>query len=189
MGDSQEWLTKVAERHQEWVKIIHSFGEFTFAEDLVQECYIVLTKYATPEKIIKNGVVSRGYMYFTLRSLFYQFYNKKKRIDKVRIDDDDNYIQIPYTDDIEENEAFHSICLLVDDVAEDWHWYDRKLWKLYSQTNVSMRKLADETKISWVSIYNSLKHLKQDIREKLQEDYQDLKFQDYERITTKRQED
>ena len=45
-----------------------------------------------------------------------------------------------------------------------------------------MRKLAAETKISWVSIYNSLKHLKQDLRDKLQEDYLDYKNKDYDRI-------
>ena len=30
---------------------------------------------------------------------------------------------------------------------------------------MSIRKLASETKISWVSIFNSLKHLKKDIKE------------------------
>ena len=47
---------------------------------------------------------------------------------------------------------------------------------------MSMRKLASETKISWVSIYNSLKHLKKDIREKLDEDWQDFKNKDYDKL-------
>ena len=181
MGDTT-WLRKVAERHQEWIKIVHSFGEYTYAEDLVQEMYLILLKYTTPEKIIKDGVVSRGYVYFTLRSLYYQYYNKKKKVTKVSLDDEELSIQIPDFDHIEEHEAFHKICLLVDEVADGWGWYDRKLWKLYSQTDMSMRKIASETNISWVSIYNSLKHLKEDLRNKLGEDFADFKNQDYDRI-------
>lgn len=189
MGYSLKWLELVARQHRDWVAIVHSFGEYRYAEDIVQEMYFVLIKYANEEKVIRNGKVSRGYIFFTLRSLFYQYYNKKKKVGFVRIDDEETHVQLPHQDNIEENQAFHKICELVDEVAEEWSWYDRKLWKLYSQTDMSMRKLAEETTISWVSIYNSLKHLKQDLRDKLEEDYIDFKNKDYERITTKRQED
>ena len=187
MAEEYKWLKIVAKQHDDWITIVKSFGEYNYAEDIVQEAYICLIKYATPEKIIKGDKASRVYMFFTLRSLYYQYYNKKKKVKKVRIDDDENYLQIPQEDNIDENEAFNSICELVDGVADEWNWYDRKLWKLYSQTDMSMRKLAAETKISWVSIYNSLKHLKQDLKDKLQEDYLDYKNEDYERISTKRQ--
>ena len=53
MGKSAQWLEKVAERHTEWVNIIKGFGEYEYAEDLVQECYITLYKYANEEKIIE----------------------------------------------------------------------------------------------------------------------------------------
>lgn len=182
MGDSVEWLRVVAKQHSDWIKIVHSFGEYNYAEDIVQEMYIVLVKYAKPQNIIKDDKVNRGYVYFTLRSIYYQYYNKKKRIQKVNIDSDEVYLQLPQLDNIEENEAFHKICNLVDEVADNWSWYDRKLWKLYSQTDMSIRKLAKETKISWVSIFNTLKNLKQELRIKLEEDYIDFKNEDYDRI-------
>ena len=47
---------------------------------------------------------------------------------------------------------------------------------------MSIRKLASETKISWVSIFNSLKHLKKDLREKLYEDWEDFKNNDFDKI-------
>ena len=94
----------------------------------------------------------------------------------------ENFLELPHEDDIEENEAFHKICLMVDDVAKDWHWYDKKIWKLYSQTDMSIRKLASETKISWVSIFNTLKNLKLDIKNKISEDYEDFKQGDFERL-------
>lgn len=180
--DRAKWLEVVAEQHDTWVGIVNGFGEYNYAEDIVQESYIALTKYADPNKIIKDGKVSRGYMFFTLRSLYYQYYNKKKKVEKIRIDDNEVFLQIPQVDGMEEQEAFHKICLLVDEVADEWTWYDKRMWKLYSQTDMSIRKLADETKISWVSIFNTLKNLKQELKDKLQEDYIDLKNEDYERI-------
>jgi DNA-directed RNA polymerase specialized sigma24 family protein len=180
--DRAEWLSIVAEQHDEWVRIVKSFGEKNFAEDIVMESYIALTKYAKPEQIIKDGKVSRGYMYFTLRSLFYQYYNKKKKYKKIRLDDHEQTWQLQHEDNIEEQQAYHKICTMIDDVSEEWHWYDKKMWKLYSQTDMSIRKLADETNISWVSIFNTLKNLKLDIKNKIQEDWDDLKNEDYERI-------
>ena len=79
------WLSIVAKHHNEWIKVINSFGEYDYAEDIVQEMYIALHKYAKPEKIIKDGEVSKGYVFFTLRSLYYQYYNAKNKITKVSI--------------------------------------------------------------------------------------------------------
>lgn len=181
-----DWLNIVAKRHKYWVGIVRSLiGDF-YAEDIVQEAYIALTKYSDPDKIIKDGKVSEGYMFFTLRSLAYQFYNKKKKVSIISIDIDESFLQLPDKDNIEENEAFHKICLLVDDVAKEWHWYDKKIWRLYSQTDMSIRKLAAETKISWVSIFNTLKNLKLDIKNKIEENYEDYKYGDWERIDTDR---
>lgn len=182
MGGAYQWLEIVAKQHKDWIKIVNSFGEYNYAEDLVQQSYLALAKYADPDKIIKDGKIVRGYMYFTLRSVTYQYYNKKKKVHKVSIDDDDFLIQLPYSDEIEEQEAFHKICLLVDEVAEGWNWYDRKLFKIYSQTDLSIRKLAAETKISWVSIFNTLKNLKLELKEKLGEDFQDYLNNDYDKI-------
>jgi len=182
MGDNLEWLRIVAKQHDEWVKIVNSFGEYNYAEDIVQEGYLALIKYAKPENIIKDNKMTRGYMYFTLRSIYYQYYNKKRKVKKISIDNENINIQLPYVDNIDEQEAFHKICIMVDDIADGWNWYDRKLWKLYSQTDMSIRKLAKETKISWVSIFNTLKNLKEELRFKLGEDFEDYINNDYDKL-------
>ena len=41
-----KWLEKVASHHKEWVKTVQKMGEYDFAEDIVQESYIALMKYA-----------------------------------------------------------------------------------------------------------------------------------------------
>ena len=181
MGETK-WLAIVAKQHKEWIHIVNSFGEYNYAEDIVQESYIALYKYANPDKIIENGKVKRGYMFFTLRSLLFQFYNKKKKISKISIDDDDNFLEIPDTNNTEENIAFHKLCTLIDKETESWRWYDRKMFNIYRYTDMSIRKIAKETSISWVSIFNTLKNCKEIIKEKFTEDYIDFKNKDYDKI-------
>ncbi len=165
------WLEIVAKQHKEWIRVINSFGEYDYAEDIVQEMYIVLHKYADPNKIITKGKANRGYIYFTLRTTYYQYYNAKNKVHKVNIDD----YKIKYDDNIEENEAYNDICKMIDDEIKGWHWYDKKLFQLYKNTDMSIRKLAKETGISWVSIFNTLKNCKTKIRNKYQEDWDKYK--------------
>ena len=182
MDKPTEWLGKVAERHKEWVKIINGFGEYDYAEDLVQECYIVLYKYADENKIIRDGIVSRGYMYFTLRSLYYQYYNSKKRITKVSLDDEEFTIQIPNDSQMDEQIAFNKICTMIDDHIDTWRWYEKKLFTLYRDTELSIRGIAKETNISWVSIFNTLKHAKNELNDKFKEDWEDYINKDYDKL-------
>ena len=32
-----EWISKVAKYHSEWVKVVNTFGEYFYAEDIVQD--------------------------------------------------------------------------------------------------------------------------------------------------------
>jgi DNA-directed RNA polymerase specialized sigma24 family protein len=171
------WLAKVAEYHKDWIKVVQSFGEYEVAEDIVQETYISLWKYADEEKIIDaNGNVRKGYVYFTLRSLYYQYYNKRKKITKVDIDgcwnlfDDSN---------INEQKAYNEICLLIDEELTNWKDYDRLLFKLYRDNDLSMRDIATGTTISLSSIFHSIKNYKKILKDKFQKEYQDYINNDY----------
>jgi len=175
-----DWLGLVAKQHKEWIRIVNGFGEYDYAEDIVQESYLILYKYAKPEKVIENGVIRRGYMYFTLRTTYYLYYNAKYKVRKVSIDD--GLLQLEDNTDLREHDAYNLICEKIDDEINNWHWYDKKLFTLYRDTNMSIRKIAGETKISWVSIFNTLKNAKNIIKDKLKEDYEDYKNEDYERL-------
>jgi|TARA_B100000073_G_scaffold311754_1_gene285054 DNA-directed RNA polymerase specialized sigma24 family protein len=179
MGTAK-WLEIVAKQHKEWIRIVNGFGEYDYAEDIVQESYLILYKYAKPEKVIENGNIRRGYMYFTLRTTYYLYYNSKRKVRKVSIDD--GILQLEDTNDLREQEAYNKICEKIDEEIENWHWYDKKLFILYRDTPMSIRKIASETKISWVSIFNTLKNSKNIIKDKLSEDYEDYKNEDYERL-------
>lgn len=182
MDKPVEWLSKVAERHKEWIAIVKSFGEYNYAEDVVQELYIVLYKYANEEKIIKNGVVSRGYVYFSLRSIIFQLHNSKRKINKVSIDDEEFTYEIPNHQTMDEQVAFHKICTMIDNHIDNWRWYEKRLFELYRDSGLSIRGIAAETNISWVSIYHTLKSAKEELKERFKEDYEDFKNEDYDRI-------
>lgn len=182
MDKPTQWLSIVAQRHKEWVSIVKSFGEYDYAEDIVQECYLTLHKYADESKVIRNGVVSRGYLYFTLRSLYYQYYNSKRKIDKVSLDDDQITIQIPNDSQMDEQIAFNKICTMIDDHIDTWRWYEKKLFTLYRDTELSIRGIAKETNISWVSIFNTLKHAKNELNDKFKEDWEDYINKDYDKL-------
>jgi DNA-directed RNA polymerase specialized sigma24 family protein len=166
-----KWIEQVAKHHKEWVEVIYKLGETDYAEDIVQESYMALIKYADEKKLIdENGNVRKGYMFFTLRSLYYQFYNKKKKVNKVSFDE-----QWEIFDDsnLEEHEAYNDICLMIDKELETWHWYDRKLFKLYRDSDMSMRDIAKETNISLISIFHSIKNYKEILNTKFEQDYKD----------------
>ena len=75
-----KWLEKVAEHHEDYLEIVRKFGEQFLAEDIVQEMYIKLSKYCTPEKIIrKDGQVNKSYVYFVLRNLFLDYQKEKNK--------------------------------------------------------------------------------------------------------------
>ena len=182
MEKNAEWLKIVAKDHKKWVKLVNDLGEYSFAEDIVQEAYIVLYKYTNEESIIKNGKVSKGYMFYTLRSVLFQLHNAKKKFKKQEITDKEFFNKIPDIDNLDVEEGYNNFCILLDKKVDTFNWYDQKLWRLYSQTDMSIRKIASETNISWVSIFNSLKNIKNDLREELREDYQDWLNKDYERL-------
>ncbi len=182
MERSAKWLEIVAKDHDKWIKLVESFGERQYKDDIVQEAYLALFKYTTPEKIIHNGKVSEGYMYFTLKTITYQFYNAKNKIHKISIDEDENIIQLVAENNIEEHEAFHKICTLIDQEMESWSWYNRKLTELYRDTDMSIRKIAAATNISFVSIFNTLKNCKNEIKIKFKEDWEDFQNKDFHKI-------
>jgi DNA-directed RNA polymerase specialized sigma24 family protein len=182
MDKSAQWLAKVAERHTEWVNVIKGFGEYEYCDDLVQETYLILYKYANEEKVIKDGVVSRGYMYFTLRSTYFQFYKNKRKIKKVSLDNEEYTQEVEYIDSLDEEVAYNKICTMIDEHIEDWRWYERRLFQLYRDSGLSIRGIAKETNISWVSIFNTLKNAKHELKQKFQEDYDDFVNNDFEQL-------
>lgn len=169
------WLSSISKHHKEWTSIVRSFGH-NEPEDIVQEMYLKIHKYIEPEKIIVNDEVNKGYIWFTLRTLFLNDVSKQK-FEKL------NEISLEQTDcDKVQKQTFDVIIDRIELIVKRFDWYDEKLFNLYFKTDLSMRDIARETTISLSSIANSIKKYKRIIQEEIGEDYLDYLNKDYEKI-------
>lgn len=178
------WIEKVASHHTEYVATVRGFGEETLAEDIVQESYIKVMKYCKePQLIDDNGDVRKAYMYFVLRNMFIDFQKVKKKQRKVDVSVLE-YLgeNIDLVEEQEQAEALNKIFDKVDTTLHSLHWYDELLFNLYKKSGKSMRTLSKDTGISTSSIFNTLKHCKERLREEVGEDYTDYLNEDYELI-------
>ena len=119
-----------------------------------------------------EGEVNKFYVWRTLHSILMTYFKEKGKVIKVPIEE---YKHLEENCELKEHHAFNDLSLKVDEYIEDWHWYDRKMFQMYRHNNTSIRKMAALTGISWVSIFNTLKDCKLNIKEDLKEDYETYK--------------
>lgn len=174
-----KWLNQIAGNHNEWVSIVRSFGEDLYAEDIVQECYIRLLNYSSEEQMIIDGNVNNAYMYFVLRNTYLLMH----RGHKPSITPIEQAYSVKADEDGKDRiDAYIKIEEKIQQEVSTWHWYDQKLWKIYRESAMSIRKIAKETNISSKSIFVTLKHCKERIKVAVGEDYQDYINEDFELI-------
>lgn len=151
-----------------------SFGaDQELAQDIVQEMYIRLYRYVDDaEKIMYNDTeVNTFFVYVTLRNMYTTLMKAKARFEFVDVsilEDELIFEEANVEAELEMLTLYEEIW----DTADDWHWYDKKIFHLYHNTDMSIRTLADETKISARSIFNTLKNARERIQTDCQETYQ-----------------
>ena len=127
-----KWLEIVARQHKEWILMAQKMGAKSYSEDIVQEAYIKLHLYAKPEKIIKKGKVSKGYMFFVIRSIYLDYVINRNKIKKINIDDyykDEGFKEIKpehlhkftANDNLAEQEAIDRLVNKMDKELENWN--------------------------------------------------------------------
>jgi hypothetical protein len=167
-------LEKVAE-YQDYLVELASVFDSKFAEDIVQEFYLLLHKYkVTEEQMFTNGKLNRGYCFIIIRNIHFQIYNVKKRITKCELNEEIYNMVDDF--DLEKELDWNEFRIKAESEVNNWDWYDKKLFSIYRDTDISIRGLAKETGISFVSIFHSLKKHKEKLKELLKEDYDNLKL-------------
>jgi hypothetical protein len=161
-------LEKLYQHHKQLIEYAKIFDK-SYYEDIVSETYIKLHQYSNEEKCFTNGKLNKGYLFIVIRSVYLQsFYNKFVTSEPIDIPIEDNF-----DEDYEiEWYKFRTKC---EAEVNSWDMYDKKLFTIYRDNDISMRKLAKETGISFVSIFHSLKAHKKKLRDLFQEDYNNLK--------------
>ena len=175
------WLKKVAKFHNDYVRIVQSYGEELYAEDIVQEMYLRLNKYADVSKILrKDGTVNRAYIHFTLRNIFCDLMKQRKKHQKVDIHECRN-LGVEY-DYIEKQDAEMMLEARIQAEVSTWYWFDQRIFNIYRNNKISMRELSKQTRIGTSTIFYTIKYCKERIKENIAEDYEDYINQDYEKI-------
>ena len=146
--------------------------------DLVQMMFVKLLDIERKEgglsRITYKDEINTYFCYRILFTLFLDYKRQKNRHDNifVNIDDVKDSIDLEY-DPNESLEAevdyYERQSELLEEVdATELHWYDAQLLKEYGTSDKSLRQLAKETGISTMSIFNTIKNARQQIKETAQ---------------------
>lgn len=170
-------LEIVARRHEDWVRMVISFGETQYPEDIVQEGYLKLNRYIQRGTLVEATV--NTYFYMILKSIFIDLQRTRQKYGKVSIED---LAELSYKDCSDEVEAWGKIYDRIEQELKEWHWYDEKMFRLYVNTNMSQRDISDATDIGLGSVHNTLRRCGDKLKEVIAEDIEDVNNGDYERI-------
>lgn len=157
-----EAIDKLFRKHNDWIDITQSFGcTKEDAEDIVSDMYLKIIRLVNEGKDINyNGDINHFYIFRTLTTIFLDLKRKQGRVQFVPIDD----VNI----DIEQEMDYEAIKEEVDKCLEDMYWYDRKVFEIVN-TGKSISELSRETTISYYSLYNTYRKVKDKIKELLWE--------------------
>ena len=162
-------LELLSKRHDEWIRMAMSFGaDRDSAQDLVQDMYLRMYKYVeNPERIMYNeDEVNTYFVFVVLRNLFI---SSQKSMSFDELEDIDGEMEEPNYD--YEN-AYNRLLDELWEEVESWHWYDTKLFKLYHNTDMTIKRISEETKISERSIWNTLDNGRKRIQANRKEAYE-----------------
>lgn len=195
-----DYLSKVFSRHNEWIRIVNSFGYCPSAECIVQDMYIELTEPTTEkgiedrrvnpnyigmsneERVIgKDGNINIAYICIMLRRCYARNYRETNPDLTTNIGEG-----FEFRDELIENDSRQDAMQIYQDNMEKeiatWNNYDSLLFRLYKEDDMSLRKIEKETGICYMSIYRTIENCKRRLIENCREDYRDLQNGDFELI-------
>ena len=180
-----DWLSKVAEHHDTYLRYVHAMGAGSLKEDIVQDMYIRLARYSCERKVINSrGNVDKTYVWRVLRNMFLSYIDKAGRMEIVSLEK----VKDLASEEIDffKEEAFQRLDQKIDsslnELDVEGYPYNKELFLLYSQSGMSMRKINALTNISVTSIYNTINNCRAIISNDIGEDYEDYKNKEYERV-------
>lgn len=101
--------------------------------------------------------------------------HKKVNLNEVK------HLTVEY-DYISKHEAEYMLEAKLNEEINTWHWYDEMMFKYYRDNEWSFREASEQTGIGYVSIFRTIKHCKQRLKDNCAEDYEDYINGDYEKL-------
>jgi hypothetical protein len=154
-------LQKIFKDHKKWINTTKRMGcTQEEAEDIVGEMYCIIGKMLNNGLDISYGdEVNYYYIYMTLRTSFLQMKNKQSKMNNVSLDFALELEDSEYIDFESENEK-------VEEALEKMHWYDKKVYSML-QDEYSIRELSKKTNITYHSLYNTFRKVKEELKREI----------------------
>ena len=154
-------LEKVFDSHEKWINTTLKFGCTRYeAEDIVGEMYLIIgTMLNKGLNISYKNQVNYYYIYRTLKTTYLQMELNKKKLPKKSFDLVLDLETGEYIDYEKENEK-------VEEELKNLHWYDQKVYNLI-QDEYSITELSKKTNITYHSLYNTFRKVKDRLKEKI----------------------
>ena len=181
-----QYLSELDKHREEWKKYLFKMGATSHVEDIIQEMYLRTVQYNLESKVIKpNGDVNKTYIWYILRTAWMEYLKESGKVSKVELDSvlpmlssEDYDVSREQAIDIFTDKIYASI----ENLDSEGYPYNKELFTTYVESGLSMRKLSAETGISTASIFNTLKKCKDQLKNELGEDYEDILNKEYELI-------
>lgn len=150
------------EKHNQWVEIVQTFGGLNKeeCEDLVQTMYILLIK-NTQKGIdyLYKDEINYYYVFKILRGLYVDLIRKKSKVKLISLENIEPVTEIDHNN-------YDEVYNKLQDILKDMYWYDKKVFEIIEDgTNIS--ELSRKSKISYYSLYNTYKKVKQKLKDNL----------------------
>lgn len=201
-------LLELSNMNKNWFAMAMSFtgNDRSASEDIIQDTYVKLHRLGKLSKTINvfedgSVKVNIGYMYLTIRSVSYDYLKsdgyRSGRLTNIPEDNggvdkdteatfntiaiNEQILKNFHDEDnaVEQNECFGSMIDKMNSIIDECEWFDKQVYKLYTESGKSMQALSDETNISKTSINQAVQRVKSAIREGLKDSYADYKNGEY----------
>jgi len=91
-----DWIGRVAQHHELYIRYVKQMGVQEQAEDIVQEMYLRINQYSNAEKCLKLNQVNKHYIWRILYNLCQSYRRDSKRFETVSLDGVDLYQSINF---------------------------------------------------------------------------------------------
>ena len=183
----EESILELVKNERVWHNYLKSWGcNIDTAKDLIQEMYIQIDTYLKKHKnsiMYNEEEVNFYFVYLTLYSMFKDLKRVEKRVKIVTLESLEHFAaedQYSERDDYNNHKAIQEWFLHEDyiemtnlnnpklkeyDKTKMFNFYQRKVFEEVFLNNKSISQLSRDTNISYYSLYNTVKNIRQQIKQ------------------------
>lgn len=182
MTSQSKAIELLYEYHDEFISAARSVLAKTdfpiyIAEDLVQDAYIKLSRQPDIyDKIVIDGEVKKGYMYFAVRSVVLDYVrDNRKELSNVELIEELDKTEEAFNQPLDYSN-FRDIMMnfLRIQLKEDKDWFHLRIFEKYLDSGLTYEELADSIGIGTQTVYKSVKKCKDILQEGFYLDYKEF---------------